>query len=84
MEKEVVEEEHVLEVTSFHGPMSGANPASHAHCRRSRSFRCADISCSCPLLPSISAAGGSAAHPQGMLGNPHSHSNPIVKQHWWH
>lgn len=77
--KEEVVEEHLLEVTSAHGPIGGANPAGHAPLQCCRSFRCADISCPCLLLSSISAAGGSASHSRCMPGNPHSHSNPIVK-----
>lgn len=60
VEEEEVVEEHVLEVTSAHGRMGGDNPAGHAPQQCCRSFRCAVISCPCLLLPSISAAGGSA------------------------
>lgn len=47
VEEVVDEEQHLLLVSSAHGLVGGANPAGHGPLRCCRSFRCADISCSC-------------------------------------
>lgn len=47
MVEKVEDKQHLRLVSSAHGPVSGAKIAGHSPLRCCRSFRCADISCSC-------------------------------------